>query len=160
MNRKLAIGDVFEVQLDPGNVRFFQYLADDATQLGSQVVRVFRETYRAGEPFDAQRVTAGEVDFYAHVFVRNGLKQGLWRKVGHSRPPTASNVLFRDSDDYGKPAIKVSKNWYVWRVNCPFEVVGVLAPKHQRAEVGVVVPPDSLIYRMRNGNYDFVYPDY
>jgi len=160
VSKRVVVGDLFEVQLDQSSVRFFQYIADDATQLSSQVVRVFRETYSAGEPLDAHRVTAGEVHFYAHVFLRNGLKQGFWRKVGHVQPPAVVNTLFRNSDDYGNPEIKVSKRWYIWKANCPFEEVGELTPRYQGAEIGVVVPPDSLIYRMRNGRYDFVYPDY
>jgi hypothetical protein len=160
VSKRIVIGDLFEVQLDPSSVRFFQYIVDDATQLNSDVVRVFRKTYSADEPLDAPRVAAGEVDFYAHIFLRNGLKRGFWRKVGHAQPPVVVDALFRDSEDYGNPKIKISKSWYVWKANCPFKDVGELTPKYQGAEIGVVVPPDSLIYRMRNGSYDFVYPGY
>lgn len=160
MSLQLVRGDVFEVQIDAQSVRFFQYIADDVTQLGSQVVRVFRERVAAGNQPDVDGIVRGSVDFYAHVFLRNGLKQRLWRKIGTSEPPSAIDVLFRDSEDYGHPEVLVSKRWYVWRVNQPFEMVGELVPAYQKAEVGVIVPPDSLVYRMQNGNYDFVYPKF
>ena len=160
MSKRLEVGDVFEVAVDSANVRFFQYIADDTTQLNSQVVRVFQNAYRVGELPDAHRVVAQEIDFHAHVFLHIGLKQGFWRKVGHAQPPSVVDVLFRDSDDYGNPKVHVSKNWYVWRINCSFEAIGELSPRYQKAEVGVVVPPDSLVHRVRTGRYDFAYPDY
>lgn len=157
---QIRVGDVFEAGIDHSAARFFQYVADDVTQLNSQVVRVFRETYDVKDSPDVPNVVAGKVDFHAHVFLRIGLRQGFWRKVGHAPPPSNLDVLFRGTNDSGKPEIKISHNWHVWRVNEPFEKVGDLPPHCQGAEIGVVVPPDSLVYRMLHGRYDFVYPDY
>jgi hypothetical protein len=160
VSKKLVVGDVFEVRLDALTKRFFQYVADDSTQLNSHVVRVFRKAYDVNTSPELRIVIAGEVDFHAHVLLGIGIKQQLWQRVGHAPPPSDLDVLFRDTNDYGNPSISVSTNWHVWKVNGPFERVGALRPKYDRAEVGVVVPPDSLLYRMRNGRYDFVYPGY
>jgi len=160
MSRNLVVGDVFEVRMNDSTKRFFQYMANDETQLNSDVVRVFRKAYGMNESPDLLSVTKGDVDFHAHVFLGIGIKQQFWKKVGHEQPPSDVDVLFRDTNDYGDPDIKVSKNWYVWRVNGPFKDVGELRPRYEEAEIGVVVPPDSLLYRMRNGQYDFVYPQY
>ena len=160
MTKKPDLGDLFEVRMDPSTSRFFQYVADDATQLNSHVVRVFKDLYHASQPPDPRRIASGEVDFYAHVFLGIGVKQKVWRNVGHDQPPAAVDVLFRDTSDYGDPRIRISRNWHVWRINGPFEKVGDLRPHHEGAEVGVVVPPDSLVHRMRAGRYDFVYPEY
>jgi hypothetical protein len=157
---RLQIGDMFEVPMDGSAVRFFQYVGNDMTQLNSAVIRVFRKSYDVTEPLDVDAVTAGTVDFHAHVFLRIGLKRQLWRKVRHAQAPSTLDVLFRDSEDYGNPSIKVSRKWYVWRVNEPFQTVGKLSSFYQHAEIGVVVPADSLLCRMRTGKYDFVYPDY
>ena len=70
------------------------------------------------------------------------------------------DVLFRDSDDYGNPQIKVSHAWYVWRINEEFKFIGELAKKYQHAEIGIVMTPDDIIHRMRNGVYDGFYPEY
>jgi hypothetical protein len=160
MSKKLTVGDVFEVRLDASTKRFFQYAADDTSQLNSPVVRVFRKSYDVHESPELHSITKGDIDFHAHVLLGIGIKQRLWQRVGHQKPPDDIDVLFRDTNDYGNPKIVVSSNWYVWRVNEPFEKVGQLRPKDEGAEIGVVVPPDSLIYRMRNGRYDFAYPAY
>lgn len=160
MSNRVAVGDIFEVPLDSASVRFIQYIADDTTQLNSQVVRVFRECYAAGQVLDVGKIAAGEVDFYAHVLLRIGVRQKIWRKVGRAVVPSVVEVLFRNSDDYGNPSVTVSRSWYVWNINGPFEFVGELTSKYQGAEIGVVVPPDSLLYRIRNGRYDFVYPGF
>lgn len=159
MSQKLVVGDVFEVRMDALTKRLFQYVATDASQLNSHVVRVYKKPYGLNELPDLRAVINGGVDFHAHVLLGIGIKQKLWQKVGHEQPLGAVDVLFRDTNDYGNPEIKVSRNWYVWTVNAPFEKVGEFRPKYEAAEVGVVVPPDSLIYRMRNGKYDFVYPE-
>jgi hypothetical protein len=159
MSQKLKVGDLFQVQMDQSSVRYFQYIADDLTQLNSQVVRVFREAYVANEHIDVDRITAGAIDFHAHVFLTIGLKQQQWRKVGHTNDVGNRDVLFRDSNDYENPQVKVS-DWHVWKANGPFEKIGILRPEYQQAEIGVVVPPRSLIHRMQTGRYNFVYPDY
>ena len=160
LSKKPIVGDVFEIQLDSSSRRFFQYVADDATQLHSNVVRVFRETYRIDEPVDIRRVISGEIDFHVHVLLRVGFKLEVWRKCGSAPPPGDLDLLFRNSSDYGNPKVKVSKNWFVWKINGPHEDVGELTPKFQRAEIGVIVPPASVAHRMRTGKYDFFYPEY
>lgn len=160
MSGKFLVGDVFEVQLDTSSRRYLQYIADDATQLHSNVVRVFRESYRIDEPHDIRRAVSGEVDFYVHVLLPIGLKLKAWSKCGNAPPPKDFDVLFRDSSDYGNPKIKTSCNWFVWKIGGPHQVIGVLTPKYQRADIGIVVRPASVIHRMQTGKYDFVYPEY
>ena len=160
MGPRVRIGDVFEVTLDASSNGYFQYISDDLTQLNSYVVRVFRESYRPNPTVNLERIVSGAIAFHAHVFLKNGLKQGKWRKVGNTNQVGNIDVLFRDSTDYGNPGIKVSQNWHIWKPNGPFEDVGRLTPEYQHAEIGVVVPADSLVHRMRTGRYDFVYPDY
>lgn len=158
--QKLKFGDIFQVSVDESIVRFFQYVATDATQLDSDVVRVFRGNYTQTTPADIEQIVREPIDFYAHVFLKIGLKQNHWKKVGHSVEIPEIDVLFRNSNDYGNPKIRVSHDWYVWRINESFERVGKLTQDYQNAEIGVVVPPDSLVHRMRTGLYDFVYPGF
>lgn len=40
------IGDIFSVTLDNGNLRFFQYIANDSSCLGGSVIRVFKKNIR------------------------------------------------------------------------------------------------------------------
>lgn len=157
---RLKLGDVFEVDLGDGKVGYFQYLADDESMLDSYVIRAFRELHEVGSSPAMADVVAGEVHFHAHVFLKVGLKLDLWRKVGHAPAPGRVDVLFRSTDDYGNPEIKVSHRWYVWRINEPVRHVGVLAPEHQHAEFGPVIAPAAIVTRMRTGSYGIVYPGF
>lgn len=157
---KLNIGDVFEVQIDSVSRGYFQYLADDTSQLKSHVVGAFRKTDGVGEEPVVSDIIKGEIGFYAHVFLNIGLKQKFWRKIGSGPAPRRVDVLFRDTNDYGNPSIVISKDWYVWEIGGPFKSVGQLRGDNQKAEIGIVVPPDSLVHRIRTGKYDFVYPEY
>ncbi len=100
-----------------------------------------------------------KVEFAAHVFLSVGAKQKFWRKVAHADVVGEVDVLFRNSSDYGKSKQKTSNNWFVWQIDGPYMHVGALSGPYRNAEVGVVVPPDSLVYRMNSGTYDFFYPE-
>jgi hypothetical protein len=157
---KFREGDVFEVRLDASTRRFFQFVAVDSTQLFSAVVRVFRDSHDGSTPVDVEAIAGGAVDFHAHVLLAMRISKGLWRKVGRASVASTSKILFRASDDYGTPGIRISKEWFVWKINGAQEYVGPLPPKYEHAEIGVVVPTDSLLFRMREGRYDFFHPDY
>ena len=159
-NRKPQIGDVFGVPLDGATCGYFHFVAIDSSQLESHVIRVFQGVYDTKSDVDIEKVVQGVVAFHAHVFLKIGLKQKCWEKAGHSNNIGQVDVLFRDSDDYGNPQIKVSHAWYVWRINEEFKFIGELAKKYQHAEIGIVMTPDDIIHRMRNGVYDGFYPEY
>ena len=59
------IGDIFSVTLDNGNLRFFQYVANDLTNLNSSVIRVFKKEYPKGYELNPEEVVSDDVDFYA-----------------------------------------------------------------------------------------------
>jgi len=157
---KLKLGDVFEVSLADGKVGFFQYIADDETQLDSNVIRIFRDKYDAGEFPVIPKIVSGNIHFNAHIFLKAGLKFGFWKKVGNAVFSEKIDLLFRNTNDYGTPEIKVSHRWYIWRINEPFRNVGVLRPEYQDAEIGVVLSPGDIIDRMKTGSYTFAYPGY
>lgn len=158
------IGDVFSVKIDDRSKKFFQYVANDLAQLNSDVIKVFKSSYPIHAEPNLSEVVKDEVDFYAHCVTKWGVKFSLWQKIGNISDIGDVNVLFRDTNDYGSRAgeqIKVSDKWYVWKINdAEFTRVGKLIGENKKAEIGVVVPPVSIIHRMRTGNYDFVYPEY
>lgn len=159
MSSRVGVGDVFAVPLEQGVLGFFQYIAHDSTQLSSHVVRAFKERKRADETVDAKEIVSDEIHFHAHVFLSVGIKLSFWSKLSLADVVGGENVLFRDSTDYGKSKDKVSNNWFVWAVGGPHDPVGPLRGSDRSAEIGIVVPPDSLVYRMKNGIYDFYYPE-
>ncbi|MGN5726762.1 hypothetical protein ACNQO9_15540 [Acinetobacter calcoaceticus] len=156
--KNTKIGDVFVVKLGNDKKKYFQLIAFDLTQLNSDVIRVFKEEYPLEGDIDLIEIVNSEIDFYAHCVTKLGLKMSLWEKVGNIRELGNINILFRSSGDH--PKIDISNNWWVWKVNEPQQYVGKLDGKNLYAEIGSVIPPDSIIYRIKTGKYDFVYPDF
>jgi hypothetical protein len=154
------IGDVFSVPLGGDSKKYFQYIANDRTQLNSDVIRAFKKKYSMDEAPNLSEIAGDEVEFYAHVVIKWGIKMGLWSKVGNDAFCGHIDALFRGSKDYGNQEIKISSNWYVWKINQPFQKVGKLEGNYRMADLGTVVSPPDIVDRMRTGQYNFVYPGY
>lgn len=156
------IGDVFIVRQEDSNHKYFQYVANDLTQLNSSVIRVFMKKYDLNAEADLADVVKGEVDFHAHCVLRWGIQLGLWQKVGKSAVVGDVDVLFRGTKDYGRKLgelpVLVSENWYVWKINQDFRKIGKLTGEYREAEIGLVINPESIVYRVQTGQYDFDYP--
>jgi hypothetical protein len=123
-----------------------------STQLNSDVIRAFKKAYRIDSKPELQEVVSDEVDFHAHVVIKWDIKNKLWEKVGNATCPQKLDLLFRDTNDVGSKFIKISNNWYVWRINEDFQHVGRLEGDRQKAEIGVVVRPRDIVDRMRTGD--------
>ena len=161
LGRRTRVGNVFSVPLGAGSKKFFQYIANDRTQLNSDVIRAFKTAYPIDANPDLNQVVRDDVDFYAHVVIKWGIKMGLWEKIGNvSELGELGLMLFRDTNDYGDSQIKKSQNWYVWKLNEEFQKIGKLEGDYRKAEIGVVVSPPNIVHRMRTGEYNFVYPGY
>lgn len=159
------IGDVFSVKLNERSKKFFQYIANDLTQLNSDVIRAFKTVYTLDIQPELSDIIHDEVDFYAHCVTKFGVKMGLWETVGNSQDiGDLSAILFRGSSDSGsRPGeqIQISDKWYVWRINDNgFSVVGKLEKENRKAELGIVVNPYDIVDRMKEGKYNFFYPDF
>jgi hypothetical protein len=157
------IGNVFSAVLDENTKKYFHLVAYDLTQLNSDVIKVFKTKYPVDEKPDLSSVVKDEADFYTHCVTKFGVKLGYWEKVGNVPNVGAIDVLFRDTNDAGsKPGeqIKLSQNWYVWKINEEFHRVGKLKGENRKAEIGVIVTPSDVIQRMKTGKYDFFYPDF
>ncbi len=153
------IGDVFSVKIDNNSKKYFQYIVSDLTQLNSDVIRAFKKAYPINANPDLSEIVNGEVEFYAHCVTKLGLKMNYWESVGNiSNVGNFDNVLFRSSGD--NPQTRVSHNWWVWKINEEQKPVGKLEGENQKAEIGSVIPPDSIVHRMQTGKYDFVYPEF
>jgi len=153
------IGDVFSVKIDDSSNKYFQYIVSDLTQLNSDVIRGFKKVYPINTNPDLSEIVNGEVEFYAHCVTKLGIKMGYWEKVGNiSDIGNFDNVLFRSSAD--NPQTGVSQNWWVWKINEEQKSVGKLTEENRKAEIGSVIPPDSIVHRMQTGEYDFVYPEF
>nr|NQU91950.1 hypothetical protein [Bacteroidota bacterium] len=156
------IGDVFSVKIDGHSKKYLQYIVNDLTQLNSDIIRAFIAVYPIDAIYDLSEVVNGEVEFYAHCVTKLGIKLGFWERVGNiANVGKIDHILFRDSSDYGNPQIKISHNWWIWKINEEQRQIGKLEGVNQKAEIGLVINPESIVHRMRTGEYDLKkYPKY
>lgn len=177
MALRKKIGDVFVINVDKKYKRYFQYLGVDNTELGSHVIRVFKKDYGMSEDPNLDDIARGEVDFHAHVILQFGVKLNIWKKVGSSSEIQSNvDVIFRTISFLHDSSLllkdpqravqltdakqKVSENWSIWRMNEPLQFVGKLPEKYYGAETGGVVPPQDILYHIKHGHSNFVYPGY
>ncbi len=160
------IGDIFDVNLENGCKKYFQYIANDMKQLNSDVIRVFKKEYLINEVPNYEELCAMEVDFHAHTMINLGVRENLFHQTGiRGVVADIKNILFRDTNDYGQwiggEPIRISEKWYVWHINDElFTCVGKLVGENRKAEIGVVINPHSIVHRIQAGKYDFFYPDF
>ena len=165
MRARTKIGDIFSVKIDENTKKYFQLIAFDLTQLNSDVIRAFKKQYTIDENPALEKIIQEEVDFYAHCVADLGKKMKLWERIGNITDVGSLNhILFRGTSDYGvwinDEPIKISQDWYVWKINESFRDVGKLKDDNRKAEIGVVVTPDDVVERMKTGKYSFFYPDF
>jgi len=158
------IGEIFLVKLE-NSQKYFQYIANDMTQLNSSVIRAFEEHYPLDSLPNLTEIVKGKIEFYAHVVLRWGIELGYWEKIGKNPEIGELNhILFRDTNDYGKwvndEPIKISQNWYVWNINEKFRDVGKLVGENRKAEIGVVIAPIDIYHRIKTGKYSYFYPGF
>ena len=165
MRENTKIGDVFVVRVDDEK-RYFQYVASDLAQLNSDVIRAFKRAY----PMDANPrlldIVNSEVEFYEHCVTKLGLKMKCGEKVGNTTElGDTKQILFICTNDYGTKAgeepIRVSQNWYVWRINDDdFTRVGKLEGNNRTAYIGLVINPLGIIELLKGNKYPINYPDF
>ncbi|CAA9196468.1 hypothetical protein [Flavobacterium collinsii] len=162
----IKVGDVFFVKVDDFSKRYFQYITNDLKQLNSDVIRAFDKVYPIDSSPDIDEIIQNNILFYAHCVTKWGVKLGFWEKVGNVKEVGSfENILFRGTRDYGvkkgECPVKISSNWYVWRINdAEFTHVGKLEDENRKAEIGVVMDPESIVHRIRTGHYDGFYPSF
>ena len=158
------LGDVFSARISDTEKKYFQLIAFDLTCLNSDVIRAFAKIYTINEKPELSEIMRGKVQFYAHCVTKTGLKMGFWEKVGNSEEVgNTDTILFRETNDLGRyPRQKIiSEDWYIWKINKPTINIGKLSSDYKNAEIGVVLNPENIIYRMRFGVYNMpYYPDF
>lgn len=163
MAKRLTVkeGDIFEVPLENNTKGYFQFIMLDLTQLNSEVIRVFKKRYEARDTPDLEDVVQDEVQFYAHIVIKLGVKMNLWNKVGNvGLESNFEAPYFRGSNDYGNPEVKVSKSWFIWRANEDFVQVGELKGEQVNYDIGSVLATTEIPEIMNTGKSSYFYPAY
>ncbi len=160
------VGDIFEVRLDENIKKYFQYIANDRTQLNSDVIRGFKKEYPLQATPTLLEIIKDNVGFYAHCVVNAGVKRELWRKVGKIQDlGLLEHIIFKDTNDYGtkqgEEPVKISHNWHVWRINDKnFTHVGELIGENRGAFAGLVINPLGIIELLKGNKHPPHYPGY
>jgi hypothetical protein len=152
------IGNVFCIEIENTYKRYFQYIANDMTQLNSSVIRVFKKNY----PFDSnpsvEDIVQDEVAFYIHTMLRPGIVEGVWYKVGNCKNiGYPEQVMFRSNSDFGNEPEK-SYNWYIWYINSPKVKIGEMTDLYSSVDIGSVYPYKEVLHRIKTGKPLFKVP--
>ncbi len=156
------IGDVFCTEIDGKYKYFFQYIANDMTQLNSSVIRAFKTRYPINYTPVIEDIVKDEVSFYAHTVLRAGIQYNAWYKVGKSAETgidELNKVIFSLTcfNLYIPPKlipVNPLENWQIWHINDKFIEVGKLPEKyHEIVELGIVMPYNQIINRIKHGYY-------
>ncbi len=157
------IGDIFEVKISDTSKGYFQYIADDMSQLNSAVIRAFSKRYPIQTEVSPEEIINDKIEFHWHTFIKLGVKLGFWRKIANfTIKEEIDQILFRGSKDDGDPKFdikdNISEKWFVWKINSERVEVGKLGGEYKKAEIGDVLPASTIVHRMRTGKNDFIYP--
>ena len=150
------VGDIFEVKVSDIGKKYMQYIANDLSQLNSDVVRGFSKIYNIETKPSLQEIVSDKVDFYAHCDSRHGIRLGLWSLYGNIQDVgDLRKIIFRDTNDTGDV---ISSRWYVWYINEDFIRVDNMDPRLKNSFYGVVYPAKMISFRMKNGYFYGVTP--
>lgn len=152
------IGDVFMAIIDDTYKVYFQYITNDLEQLNSDVIRVFKKRYSKDEQPSLQEIINDDIDFYAHSVTNFGVKLGYWVKIGNIKDVgDFSQVPFCSKKEWPNKDID---EWYVWQINKDSKHIGSLKNNKKKIYIGVINPPQSIIYKIKNGYYEGVFGYY
>lgn len=163
----IKVGDIFCVTIDDESKCYFQYIANDTSQLNSTVIRVFMTHYSLNEEPKIEDIVNDKVDFYAHTILRIGIEDNVWHKIGNIKDLSSidfDEILFASAEylihreEEGElRSIKVNpiENWNVWKINQDRVFVGELSDTLlKKVEVGSsVISYRCILDRIKYGYY-------
>ena len=148
------IGYVFCIEIEGQYKCYFQYVANDLTQLNSSVIRVSKTRYPIDYVPDIEAIVNDEVYFYAHTILRVGIDAGAWYKVGKSKnigePDKIMFKLFSEGD-YSQ--MTKSYRWYVWQLNKEHVFIGEQTDAIRGYDLGWVVPYIDIVSKIKTGKF-------
>ena len=124
-------GDLYCIEMKGEYKLFFHYLGNDRSCMGGAVIRVFSKRYDMDYVPDVKEIIKGDVMFYAHAFISDGIEAGVWYKVGNSKDlclDKLSEVWFgKTLESIHIPAdppfdivdIDRLRYWQLWKYNEP-----------------------------------------
>ena len=148
-------GDILCTGIDEDYKCYFQFVAVDFTQLNSTVIRVFKKHYPLDSTPTMDEVVSDEVSFYAHVMLNNGIRDGVWYKVGkHKDVGDLYNIMCRQHQEMYVKTWERKNIWYVWKINQEDIQVGEYLPEEYRElSLGSVFHYERIIEKIKTGKF-------
>jgi hypothetical protein len=162
-------GFVYSANIDGKYKRYFQYICKDASNLYSEVIKVFKPVYPIEASPDLEHVVKEDVLFYAHTIICIGIHEGIWKKEGKQPVDNdeLSSILFGSANLVISPTeggltykiprsfrINPPRNWYVWKVNGERIFYENLPTSlYDKLELGDVYSFRTILSRMKYGVY-------
>ena len=148
------IGNIFCVEMDDKHKRFFQYVANDLSQLNSSVIRVFKRKYPMDYVPDMDEIVNDEVDFYAHTVLSAGIRANTWYKVGkHKDVGDTEHIMFKLFDEGNISHLTKSYRWYVWYINKEYVDIGEMTDEYRQLDLGLVISYDQIAAKIKTGEF-------
>ncbi|NPD80799.1 hypothetical protein HPS57_02245 [Prevotella sp. PINT] len=148
------IGNIFCVEIDDKSKRFFQYIANDLTQLNSSVIRVFKRNYPLDSAPSMDEIIDDEVDFYAHTVLSVGIRTSTWYKVGnHKELGNIDNIMFKKFSELSYSHMTKSNNWYIWNISKETVWIGEMTDEYRHLDLGFVFPYSQIVAKIKTGEY-------
>jgi len=149
---KRKVGDIYELLGLSSGLVCLQHITNDETQLGSQVVRVYRPEASVGA-----LSAIGEDLFFAHVFLKAGETLNRWRKIGHCKVDSSPRLLWCKCADMERQKATTEK-WWIWVTNEAMIPVSNEWDLLQQSELGLVINPNAVCQRAGTGQWSIRYP--
>lgn len=171
INNRLKIGDIFFIQVDMYNKRYFQYVYTDLSQRKSKIIRAFKSLYPMEAYPSADTIVSDEVAFYAHTNVTEGLNLEVWHKYDNSKIVDLEALQKITYFEYNRcmPPSSLSEhdgnsinyNWKLWRVNGDiYNILDIGNYPKCNLEIGSIMTVGQIKFRLINGFYTFCNEEY
>ena len=152
------IGHIFCIEIDGEYKLFFQYVANDYSYLNSSVIRVFKNKYPMDYKPNIDEIVKDEVWFYVHVMLNNGVRDGIWYRVGkHADLGDVENIMFSvhsEFDQNGDLLKEGEFTWKVWKINKKIKYLGPTLPdEYKHLTEGTVFCSESIILKIKTGSF-------
>lgn len=157
-------GDVYETVPTEKGTRLLHFVAIDLVDLNSDVIIVYKPHVSLKDIKD-KGFLPENVDFYTHTTVSQGVKQGLWHKIGKvSTPPLHLFPFKQFHDEEEKEAdqaagITPASSYPYWTTWTPddtdWHVLSADEGAKLVAEDGLILPANDVIYRIEHGKSKF-----
>jgi len=148
------IGNIFCVEVDSKHKRFFQYVANDLSQLNSSVIRVFKRKYTIDYTPDMDDIVNDEVDFYAHTVLNVGIRTNTWYKIGTNKNiGDTEHIMFKLYSEGNISHLTKSYNWYIWHINKEHIRIGEMTEEYRHLDLGLVISYDQIAAKIKTGEF-------